>query len=236
MPRAKTNVTHAALHHHRIGIHDQGGDLQQADDSGLKPVLDISSLPQRERERCLALAKIGFIRNEPHRSQSKQFEIEATRALIQLMNTGNLDPLAVSQMAWLARKQGERAIAEKFASDVLKMERRPTLARIEATEILAEIAFEKQKMRQAADLFRQANGYYRNSRNAFYLGVCLNNLGDVDNAVTTLEDLLEFDPSQTSAHAALQAIYQVTKQPQKAAYHEQRLLKLTALLQMLDSR
>jgi hypothetical protein len=236
MPRSKTNVTHAALHHHRIGIHDQGGDLQQADDSGLKPILDISSLPQRERERCLALAKIGFIRNEAHRPQRKQFEIEATRSLIQLMNTGDLDPLALSQMAWLARTQGQRAIAEKLASDVLKIEKRPTMARIEATEVLAEIAFEKQKMRRAADLFRQANGYYRNSRNAFYLGICLNNLGDVDNAISTLEDLLEFDPSQTSAHAALRAIYQVRKQPEKAAHHDQMLLKLTALLQMLDNQ
>ncbi len=236
MPRSKTNVTHAALHHHRIGIHGQGGDLQEADDSGLKPILDISSLPQRERERCLALAKIGFIRNEPLRPQQKQFEIEATQALIQLINTGDLDPLAVSQMAWLARKQGQRAIAEKLASDVLTREKRPTMARIEATEILAETALEKQKMKQAADLFRQANGYYRNSRNAFYLGICLNNLGEVDNAITTLEDLIEFDPSQTSAHAALRAIYQVRNQPEKAAHHEQMLLKLTALLQLLDSR
>lgn len=236
MPRSKTNVTHAALHHHRIGIHDQDADLQEADESGLNPILDISSLPQRERDRCLALAKIGFIRNESQRPERKQFEIEATRTLIELMNTGNLDPLAVSQMAWLARTQGERAIAEQLASDVLKVEKRPTMARIEATEVLAEIALEKQNTRQAADLFQQANGYYRNSRNAFYLGIALNNLGEVDKAITTLEDLLEFDPSQTSAHAALRAIYQVRNQPEKAAYHEQMFLKLSALFQVLDNR
>ena len=64
----------------------------------------------------------------------------------------------------------------------------------------------------------------------------MNNLGDVDGAITTLEELLEFDPRETSAHAALRAIYQVKNQPEKAAYHEQKLLKLTDFSRKLDSR
>ena len=233
MPRRETNVTHAALHRHRIGIHATSDDERQIASTGLAPILDISKLPKRERERCAAIAKVGLLRSRPTHQEVQGFGYDATEALIRLKQTGPLDALGDSTVAWLALMQDQRPIAEQIAEEVLKNESRPTLARIEATSMLGQIMFEKGDAKRAAELFRQATGYYRDARDAFYLGLCLNNLGDVKGAIASLNRSLEIDPTQVSAHAALRAIYEATDQPDKAALHQQAQLKKTALLQKL---
>ena len=65
------------------------------------------------------------------------------------------------------------------------------------------------------------------------MGLCQNNLGNVEQAIASLEKSLEIDPTQISAHMALRAIYQATNRPDKAAFHEQAQMKNTALLQKL---
>ena len=49
MPKADTNVAHAAFHHHRIGIHTKDDDASTEAIKGLTPVLDVSALSQRQR-------------------------------------------------------------------------------------------------------------------------------------------------------------------------------------------
>jgi hypothetical protein len=233
MPKAETNVAHAALHHHRIGIHNQQDGEAQKAITQLAPVLDILTLSERERIRCGAIAKVGLIRAKSDREEVQMFGMEATEALIQLKNTGPLDSLSNSSLAWLAQMQGQQSIAESLANDVLKNEQRPTLPRIEATSMLARFAFQKGDKEQAVKLYREAVGHYRDSQDLFYLGLCENNLGNVKAAITALEQSLEIDPMQFSAHMALRAIYEATNQPEKAAVHEEAQLRNTALLKKL---
>lgn len=59
--------------------------------------------------------------------------------------------------------------------------------------ILAEIAFRKGEKERAAELFAQAARYNRDVRDTFYLGLSQYNLGDVKQAIATLEKSLEID-------------------------------------------
>ena len=232
MPKAETNVAHAALHHHRIGIHAESGDEKVAS-TGLTPVLDISSLPERERARCAAIAKVGLLRARSSQQAVKNFGFEATEALIKLKSTGPVDPLTDSTLAWLAEMQGQRPIAEGIVEAIVKNEPRPTLARIEATSLLAQYAFEKGDIERAAKLYEEVTGYHRDARDFFYLGLCQNNLGKVKEAIQSLEKSLAIDPTQVSAHMALRAIYDAKKQRQKSEYHQQAQIKNAALLKKL---
>lgn len=235
MPKADTVVTHAALHHHRIGIHTKDQEEPIAD-NGVSPILDLSGLSARERDRCMAIAKVDLIRSGPKSDAAQQLAFEATETLIRLKNTGPLDPLAESMLAWLAQVQGQQPIAEQFANSILKAEPRPTLPRIEATSMLGEFAFKQGQKERAAEMFGLACSYHRDSRDLFYLGLSQNNLGKVQQAIATLNKSLEIDPTQLSAHMALRAIYEATGQPAKAAIHAEAQLKNAALLESLRGR
>lgn len=221
MPKAETNVAHAAFHHHRIGVHDEDDELSGEPTNGLKPVLPVTALSRRERERCAAVAKVNLIRKKPGLPGAADLAMQATGSLIQLKQTGPLDALANSKLAWLADAQGQREIAEQLAQETLSMEPRPTLARIDATSVLAHIAFQKGDKQQAVRLYRQVTQQDRDSYELYYLGLCENNVGDTTAAIAALNQSIQLDPLQVSAHAALQAIYQAKGQPDKAAEHEQ---------------
>ena len=65
MPKRDTNVTHAAFHKHRIGIHrSQRGESEPTGE--LIPVVDALQLSQRERDRCEAIAKFTLLQESQY--------------------------------------------------------------------------------------------------------------------------------------------------------------------------
>ncbi len=233
MPRAQTNVAHAAFHHHRIGIHAKNNDASAEAIKGLTPVLDVSALPHRQRVRCQAVATVNLIRKKPGLQELQDYAMEAAGSLIQLKQTGPLDAVAISKLAWLAQAQGQREIAEDLSRETLANEKRPTLAWIDATSLLAHIAFEKGDKQQAVQLYREVARHDRDSYELYYLGLCENNVGNTEAAISALERSIELDPLQVSAHAALRAIYLASGQAAKSAIHEQAAERNQKLLEKL---
>ena len=233
MPKAETNVAHAAFHHHRIGIHTKDSDASSEAIKGLTAVLDDSALPQRERARCKAVATVNLIRKKPGRQELQDIAMEATGSLIQLKQTGPLDAVALSKLAWLAQAQGQQEDAENLARETLAMEKRPTLAWIDATSLLAYIAFQKGDNPQAVQLYREVVRHDRDSYELYYLGLCENNVGNREAAISALEKSIELDPLQVSAHAALRAIYHASGQAAKSASHGQAARRNQKLLEKL---
>jgi tetratricopeptide (TPR) repeat protein len=174
-----------------------------------------------------------LIRKTPGRQELQDDAMQATGALIQLKQTGPLDALANSKLAWLAQAQGQREIAENLARETLAMEKRPTLAWIDATSLLAQIAFQKGDKQQAAQLYRKLVQHDRDSYELYYLGLCENNVGNTEAAISALKKSIELDPLQVSAHLALRAIYHATGQPAKSAIHEQAAKRNQTLLEKL---
>ena len=233
MPKADTNVTHAAFHHHRIGVHTRN-DISPKVRPELIPVLDISRLSERERQRCLAIAKVFQLRENPGNPDYNHFGHEATESLIRLRSTGPVDALSDSQLALLASVQNQRGIAEGLAKQALAKEPRPTLARIEATGLLAKLTFQDGNYQRAAELYRRQASYRRDALDAYMLGLCEHRIGNVEAATSALEESLEIDPLFHAAHSALQVIFQSKNQPDKAAFHAKAQSRIANFLQQLQ--
>ena len=200
MPKADTNVTHAALHHHRIGIHDD--DHVETEPTGeLFPVIDVAQLSQREQDRCEALGKIVLLQERPVKLDYDDFAIQAAESLIRLKQSGPVDARSDSQLALLASAQDQRTIAEDLCQEALQKDVLPSMARIEATSMLAQIAFQKGDVQQAVKLYRLLANYHRDARDMFFLGLCENNVGNVPAAIEALEKSLEIDPAQVGPHS-----------------------------------
>ena len=237
MPKADTNVTHTAFHHHRIGIHRETTGLAiKPKTAELLPILDISSLPERERIRCAALAKVLALRGEPANPDYHHFGIEATEALIKLKNSGPVDAVSDSQLALLALAQNQRKIAMELAQESLVKDPRPTLAHIEATGLLARAAFQDGDKELAVKLYRNLTSLQRDAGDMYHLGLCESNVGNIQAAVAALQKSLDIDPTQVGPHAALQAVYEANKQPDKAAFHAESQKRMTEMFQKLSQK
>lgn len=229
MPKAPTNVTHAAFHNHRIGLHSAQNDDQRPTGE-LLPVIDVSQLSQRERDRCEALAMIVLLEERPAELDYDAFAMKATESLIRLKQTGPLDARGDSELAFLARSQDQIAIAADLAKEAVQKDAGPTMARMEALSLLAQAAFQKGDPKEAVRLYRELANHRRDARDMFFLGLCENNAGNIPEAIEALENSLEIDPAQVGPHGALGAIFQARGEHEKAAAHadaQQRINELT---------
>lgn len=230
MPKADTNVAHAAFHHHRIGLHSEE-KVQVKPTGQLLPIISVAQLSERERQRCEALAKVVLLEESPDGLDYEDFGIEATESLIRLKQTGPVDATCDSQLAFLANSQDQKAIAKSLAQDALQEESLPTMARINAASLLAQLAFQDGDSEQAVKYYRLLANYHRNARDMFFLGLCENNVGNVPAAIEALRASLKIDPAQVGPHTALRAVYQATGQQAKADAEAEMQLRISELTQ-----
>ena len=219
MPKADTNVTHAAFHNHKIGVYPEATAESKPQRIALTSILDVSRLPQRERDRCLALAKVLLLRGQPGNPDYSDLGFEASETLIRLKNAGPTDAESDCRLALLAIAQNQREIAENLARETIAKEPRPTLAHIEAVSLLGRLAFQDQKPAEAVEFYRKVNQYHRDPDDAYYLGLCESNVGNTEAAITALQRSLEIHPLQVGPHQALEVIYQSLDRPEKAKAH-----------------
>ena len=233
MPKADTEVVHTAFHHHRIGIHDDADVNAREVIAGLTPVLEIGSIGEQERDRCMALARVQVFRSEPGNPAFANYEMEATAELIRLKNQDIDDPEVNAVLSWLAQNQRQSQIAESLAKRVRSQEPDPTRHRIAATQVLAESAFRRGEKEQAVEYYRELNRYHRDARDTYFLGVCEHNAGNADAGIAALKRSLEIDPTQVAAHQALQAIYQSQGKLSEARFHGREATENQALIERL---
>jgi hypothetical protein len=234
MPKADTNVAHAAFHHHQIGIHKKGAPPSpelMSQKVEMRPVLDLSGLSERERIRCGALVKSIHLRGDPENPDYNHFGYEATEELIQLKKGGPVDADCDSQLALLAFAQRQPQVAEKLAKEAIQKDPRPTLPHIEARSLLGRIAFQSGRHAEAVEHYRAVNLLHLEENDAFYLGLCESNVGNVQGAIEALKRSLEINPLQVGPHHALESIYKANKQDASAAYHADMKTKIAAELQ-----
>lgn len=221
MPRGETNVSHFALHDHRIAVHRDESEIDRSTDNAasFEPILDISYLPESEQRRLNGLAKYELHRRHGANPNFANFNIEAATELIQLKQGGMNDPDVDAALVWLARGQGENAIAEALAKQILETQKLETMPRIVATNILAQLAFERQDVEQAVRYYRELDKLHRDGRDIYYLGLSEQNARNTEDAIAALKRSIRIEPSQVAAHAALHAIYASTGRAFEAEIH-----------------
>ena len=59
---------------------------------------------------------------------------------------------------------------------------------------------------EALSLYRRLDGYHRDGRDTYYLGLAEQNTRNSEKAIEALKRSIEIEPSQVGAHAALHAL------------------------------
>lgn len=219
MPRGDTNVSHFALHDHRIGIHQVKVDRSTDEAASFESILDISHMSEVEQMRLKGLARYEIHRRHGGNPRFADFDVEATGELIQVKQTGKADPDVDAALVWLARDQGQDEIAENIARELIASEKQETMPRIVATNVLAQILFQRKEFADAVTLYRLLDKYHRDGRDTYFLGLSEQNNRNTNQAIKALKRAIEIEPTQVAAHAALHAIYLSTGRATEAEVH-----------------
>ena len=218
MPALSTNVPHTAFRHHRIGIGHKNSESEDSGTYDLVPIVRAANLSEAEKQRCEAIAKVNLLKEGKLPPElSKKWGLGATKDLIGLRNLGVADPVMTSHLVWLAQQQGQPDIAKRLAVEVRSQEQGATQARIDATRVLAKIAFDRGENAKAIELFGEVYQGSNEARDCYFLALSENNGGNTDRAISLLRRAIEKDPVQESAYQALAAIYQSRGQSELAA-------------------
>ena len=243
MPRSETDVTHASLHHHQIGIfRDTGGRLAHVVESTkpkshidapvasyLAPILDDSKVPldERNRRELLAVYRLAM------KNGSVDLEYlasEDTRQRVSpFLMRSSFDAGIADGVAWHAQQLGEMEIAAKLAEKILKVEEGDTECRTYALSILAEYRFSQQKNREAENLFEELTRVRFTMDDHYLLGLARFNRGDTDGAIEALERALQINPTSLAAHQLIRAVLSQSGDQERASQHLRVLNELRRL-------
>ena len=231
MPRGDTNVSHFALHDHRIAVHKESADRSVTNAADFAPILSLDHLTKTQRDRARALAKYELHRRHGGNPNFANFQTEAIGELIQLKQAGKSDSDVDAALAWMAAAQGQSGIAESLAVEVVKRDLGEPMAKIVATNVLARLAFQKREFNTAARLYQALEQYHRDGQDAYFLGLSEQNTRNTIGAINALKRSIEIEPSQAGAHVALAAIYSSQGKLDEAKKHGEMAEKNTRLQQ-----
>ena len=232
MPKKGSEVPHTAFTHHRIGIHSDR-ESQSEVIAGLTPVLDTSGISQVALERCEALAKFQVMQEDPGANEFRNYGMDAARSLIQLKNAGKDDSESNTVLALLARSQQQPAIAMDLAAEVVEKEKSPNRAKIEATRVLAQLAYQRQDYKKAVGYYLQLTSFAQEPVDHFFLGVSQQNSGDSAAAIASLSRTVELAPNYVEAHRLLSAILKTNNRLDESQYHSELANRHEARLRAL---
>ncbi len=247
MPIRPTNVTHAALHDHRIAVHERSYQLAelplpeplaapgQAVRPDLVPISEQSGLkpPQQQRRRALAVHALLFQGNLPVELSPRVGQAQAT--LLQLYKDGVRDPNVAVTLAHVYLNSNMLPAARQLARQSVGEQIPGSRAYAGAAEVLAKIALREQDNREALKWFQELTRVRRVSGDHFMLGVCQLNAGNVDEAVSALEQALRIDPALLPAHEDLQRIFAEMGAGPRSRAHGRAVKALRALSSAMEN-
>ncbi|WP_283431890.1 cytochrome c3 family protein [Neorhodopirellula lusitana] len=242
MPLRPTNVTHAALHDHTIGVHAESYRLAEltppkqqerpkqkqvvSNSSFLYPLVNEASVADAEMERRLALVTHNLFFNERHLQQITADMPRAQKVLLGLHRSGNSGAAVDVALAQDYLDADLLEPARQLATAVDQSEKLFSDAKINATHILAQIAFRQQRNAVALKKFETLTHNRRVSGDHYLLAICLINAGQVDAAVASLENALRIDPTLWVAHEQLAVLFQHLDKPARSRAHRKAMVEI----------
>ena len=242
MPKRDTNVTHAALHHHTIGIHRESfqaidetpssesrmvaANDSSTSDSEVYPILIDQRLSQQELDRRWALAVHHFVFNGRQDESIQQEMPRAKRVLLELHRAGLVDADVMAALAKDYLDAGMIEPAKQLATSLVQNEPLFPDAKTNAMDILAQVAFRQQDNASALQWYQQLTQARRVSGDHYLMGICQTNAGQVDDAIRSLKQALRIDPSLIVAHEQMAALLDHQGKSDQAAAHRMAIREL----------
>lgn len=234
MPRGPTDIPHFSFTHHRIGLHAEKAKttkLTEADK--LVSVVDVSHLPEWERQRTLGLANDIFAgklatglddetRDDPsYRALASVFSNRARQILEEVRSQGLRDPeveMLFSRLNW--RKNPAQCI--EYAESALKLPEISPLARSSALYHLASSHFDQRRYAQALPHLEELVKIERSEISLMLLGICRQKNGNLPEAERLIKEAIVAAPDRADLHSYLAGIYEEMGKPQEAQIHLQQ--------------
>lgn len=242
MPQRPTNVTHAALHDHRIAVHADSFELaglsvpadrfaaSDIEAGSTEPVLfsilNSPGLTDKEKDRRWALATHHLFFNDRQKDAIARDMKRAQSVLLRLNREGNSDPDCDVALARDYFDAGMIGTAEQLAGAVLQQEIGQSDAVINATDILARIAMQRQENAVALDRYEQLTRMRRVAGDHFLMGICLINAGRTQESIAALLQSLRIDPLLELAHEQLVVLFDHHNENARADSHRKALREI----------
>ncbi|KLU07640.1 hypothetical protein RISK_000317 [Rhodopirellula islandica] len=240
MPKRPTNVTHAALHDHRIAVHDESFLLAELSvpksasaPASEKPRLvaisatDHLEETERERRRLLAFHSLASSGGLPG-SMKDDFKV-AQRELVELFKSGVNDASVRTTLANSYFAAGKWSTAENLARSVVESESVGSHTYVGAVDVLARVALRLQDNEAAKSWYRELTQMRRVSGDHFMLGVCELNANRIEPAILAFEQALRIDSTLLVAHEYLAQIFQAENRMDRSRLHQQAARRLRAI-------
>jgi len=228
MPKQPTNVAHAALHNHRIGVHRK--EPEETIMKGrfeLRSLIGDQSLTEDERLRRHALALHYFMnQGDLPKGFLNQSLLPAMQTLLQLRQRGQSDALADTSLGWDAMVLQKFDQARALAGSSVAMDPSNLQVAIDSHGILGQLAFKSGNPANALTHYRSLTQYRCDANDRYMLALCESNLGHLEAAVLELEKALVLQPDLAEAHELLAKILFATGKQELAELHRQFALKL----------
>ena len=219
MPKAKTNVTHASLHQHRIAVYrDDDVRPTSEDDLKLFAILSDQGIDAAESSRREVIAVDQYIPAHPQASLDGQLE----SAIERLDASTSDDPQILLVKARQADQLGDLARAYKLASQAYKRADPASQDSFVATELLAKLVRVGGNLSAAAKLYQSLTLRRHSAVDHQNLGQCYLMMNRIDDAAAEFEKTLVIEPDNAKAHDFLQRIFTVS-QPIRAIKHQRVL-------------
>jgi tetratricopeptide (TPR) repeat protein len=234
MPRGPTDIPHFSFTHHRVGIHAEepkSEKLTAADQ--LVPVVDVSHLPEYERQRLLGLANDVFAgklsagldeetRDDPsYRALAAVFRKRAREILEEVRSRGLRDPEVetfFSHLHW--RKNPDQCIA--YAESALSSRQISPATRSSVLYNLASSHFDERRHRQALPYLEELVRMERKEITLMLLGICHQKEGNLPEAVRLINEAIAASPDRADLHTYLASVYKEMGRPSDAERHLER--------------
>lgn len=222
MPKLPTNVTHAALHHHRIGIYTANSLLEVEPEDSSRPrlvsVLDdrVLDAGERTRREWLALWKSGY--RDPNDPRIHAQRINVSRQFLSSIGSKTIDLDSELTLADEANKANKLSIATGIAMRLVANAKPGSSVSNDSHLILARNAYDAGQFEVALKHYRQLARDRVEASDLIPLSMCELQAGNIDEAVAALEKALRLEPANMTAHEMIANIFDVAQQD-RAARH-----------------
>lgn len=228
MPQSKTEVTHVALTHHRIGVHrqDSSAGIAEQDTTSveLTPLQPLDFLDEADRNRSQGLAQMTLVRRGGKSEEQVSRLRKAGLLVRKAFESGIRDSETLTALAGLARDMNQADLGMTLAKEALNSDEISPEGRLDALDVLAELSVRSGRIEEAAQCLRAVTQGFRSSLHWFLLGRAEKELGNADAAVRALRQAIKLEPDIVEYRRLLVRILEEANQVE-AAERERQLIK-----------
>ena len=215
MPSTPTDIPHMAYTNHRIGLPHGETNKEKPGAVELAPLLDLSFLPEADRNRSLGLAYFQLSTQTSGRREAAIYRSRAaallSRAAQESLRDGEV-AAALAQIVW----PRDRNAATAYAAQALEARKLSAVSRVNSLYALAAANCEQQRHDEALPILRRLTALRRNAGDWLLIGDCLLVDNRLDEAIAAYEKAVQIDPNLTEIHETLDVCYDRADNPQAA--------------------